>query len=116
MAKSKDGFKITRADGRELNVGGYKYAAPKFKAEKYKASRYKESQLPKKVDLRKYMSEVENQGDMNSCTANAVAGAYEYLVKKNQGADYDVSRLFIYYNARVETGDEHEDDGSVDVD
>jgi hypothetical protein len=27
-------------------------------------------------------------------------GAYEYLLKKSSGSDIDVSRLFIYYNAR----------------
>ena len=30
-----------------------------------------------------------------------VKGAYEYLVKKSNGHDLEVSRLFIYYNARV---------------
>lgn len=47
------------------------------------------------------MSPVENQGTTSSCVANATAGAYEYLVKRHLGAHgYDVSRLFIYYNAR----------------
>ena len=30
-----------------------------------------------------------------------ILGAYEYLLKKTSGCDIDVSRLFIYYNARV---------------
>ncbi|MBP5156685.1 MAG: C1 family peptidase, partial [Treponema sp.] len=35
-------------------------------------------------------------------TANAAAGAYEYLLNRNQGvSDSDVSRLFLYYNTRV---------------
>ena len=29
-------------------------------------------------------------------------GAYEYLIKKSEGRAIDVSRLFIYYNARVQ--------------
>ncbi|CAF4977297.1 unnamed protein product, partial [Rotaria sp. Silwood1] len=33
--------------------------------------------------------------------ANALAGAYEYLIRKNSGKHIDVSRLFIYYNARL---------------
>jgi hypothetical protein len=54
------------------------------------------------VDLRKYMTPVERQGDTNSCVANATAGAYEYLLKRHRpdNAD-DVSRLFLYYNARA---------------
>ena len=42
------------------------------------------------------------------------SGAYEYLLKKTSGQDIDVSRLFIYYNARVrdEGSDENlEDEG-----
>jgi C1A family cysteine protease len=36
-------------------------------------------------------------------------GAYEYLTKKKHGTNIDVSRLFIYYNARVKEngGDQH---------
>ena len=30
-----------------------------------------------------------------------ILGVYEYLTKKGTGCDVDVSRLFIYYNARV---------------
>ena len=32
-------------------------------------------------------------------------GAYEYLMKKASGSDIDVSRLFIYYNARAHEND-----------
>lgn len=34
-------------------------------------------------------------------TANSLAGAYEYLLRKSTGENIDVSRLFIYYNARM---------------
>jgi hypothetical protein len=33
--------------------------------------------------------------------AYLLLGAYEYLIKKSSGRNTDVSRLFIYYNARV---------------
>lgn len=36
-------------------------------------------------------------------------GAYEYLLKKANQRDIDVSRLFIYYNARVKKNDSDED-------
>ncbi|CAF0921561.1 unnamed protein product [Adineta ricciae] len=57
-------------------------------------------QLPPKVDLRPDMTAVEDQSKIGSCTANSLAGAYEYLTKKANGRNTDVSRLFIYYNAR----------------
>jgi len=69
---------------------------------------YSAAKLPSKVDLRKDMTSVENQGQTNSCTANALAGAYEYLTKKGSGRDIHVSRFFAYYNTRVKDnkGDE----------
>ena len=56
--------------------------------------------LPAKVDLRPWMSRVEDQSQANSCSANAVVGAYEYLQKKGHGAWTDMSRLFVYWHAR----------------
>ena len=59
------------------------------------------------------MTQVEDQKRLSSCTANAVAGAYEYLAKKYLAKKaFDVSRLFIYYNARLRTGKEVKDSGS----
>ena len=59
---------------------------------------------PEQVDLRGLMTPVENQGRVGSCTANAVAGAYEYLcnVRARETGDTpgDIARLFIYYAAR----------------
>ena len=57
--------------------------------------------LPKSVDLRAGMSPVENQGQLGSCTANALAGALEFLEIKSGKLLVDLSRLFIYYNERA---------------
>ena len=57
--------------------------------------------LPPKVDLRPKCSPVEDQGELNSCTANALAGALEFLMTKDHVKFSDMSRLFIYYNERV---------------
>jgi C1A family cysteine protease len=37
----------------------------------------------------------------SSFVANLFSGAYEYLTKKSDGRNTDVSRLFIYYNSRA---------------
>ena len=111
MAKKKDDI-ITRADGSVVKIGGYIAPDKKSKANFYKAT-LKASKLPPKVDLRSMMTAVENQGEIGSCTANATAGAYEYLVRTTQNADYDVSRLFMYYNARKSQGLEDEDSGAL---
>ena len=57
--------------------------------------------LPKSTDLRKLCSPVEDQGNLGSCTANALAGSLEFLETKDKVQFEDLSRLFIYYNERV---------------
>lgn len=59
------------------------------------------AKLPRKVDLRPSCSKVEDQGNLGSCTANALAGALEFLEIKDKVYFEDFSRLFIYYNERV---------------
>lgn len=57
--------------------------------------------VPSVVDLRPGCSAIEDQGRLGSCTANALAGALEYLERRNGVPFKDLSRLFIYYNERV---------------
>ena len=56
--------------------------------------------LPKKVDLRAWCSEVEDQGQLGSCTANAAVGVAEYFMQRAYSKYVDGSRLFIYWNTR----------------
>jgi len=69
--------------------------------------------LPAHVDLRAGCSPVENQGQLGSCTANALAGNLEFLEKKAGHAVTDLSRLFIYYNERAMEGTINEDSGAM---
>ena len=46
--------------------------------------------LPEKVDLTKNCSSVEDQNDLGSCTAQALAGNIEFLDKKIDNAYIDV--------------------------
>jgi hypothetical protein len=71
-----------------------------------------DTQVPDKVDLRQYCTTVENQGQIGSCTANATVGAIEYLYKKRDGQSPDLSRLFVYFNARRIRGTVYMDAGS----
>ena len=63
------------------------------------------------VDLRQYCSAIEDQGQLGSCTGNAIAGAIELMDKKN-GKILDVSRLFIYYYERLIEGTVNYDNGA----
>jgi C1A family cysteine protease len=59
--------------------------------------------LPKKVDLRaKCPKEVYDQGQLGSCTGNAIAAAIEFdLMREGAKPAFTPSRLFIYYNERA---------------
>jgi hypothetical protein len=74
-------------------IGGYKIG--RKPAEAAMKALKNTSSLPQKVDLRKFLTSVEYQVG-NSCVANAMAGAYEYLAKRELGEASDVSRLYIY--------------------
>ncbi len=68
--------------------------------------------LPAAVDLRAQCSPVEDQGQLGSCTANALVGALELLEKKDGAAFTDLSRLFVYYNERAREHHTHVDSGA----
>jgi len=68
--------------------------------------------LPQRVDLRPFCSPVEDQGRLNSCAGNAVVGALEYHQRKSSHPDKDLSRLFVYYNARKIGDTQNEDSGT----
>ena len=69
--------------------------------------------VPARIDLRSTCSPVENQGDLGSCTGNALAGAIEFLEDKDKVKFTDASRLFIYYNERVLEGTVKSDAGAM---
>jgi C1A family cysteine protease len=70
--------------------------------------------LPTAVDLRPQCpKEIYDQGQLGSCTGNAIAGAIEFLQMKQKAADiFTPSRLFIYYNERVIEGSVNSDSGA----
>jgi len=97
------------------------------------------AKVPARIDLRKNCSAVEQQGNLGSCTAQALVGALEFLQLCSlssssdkiatsprggasghlaPGADVenyfkDLSRLFVYYNEREAMGTVMEDSGAM---
>ena len=90
---------------------GWKRSLPNFKLKKYgevlPAEVIVQEQLPDVVDLRSQCQPVYDQGQLGSCSANAMAGAIEFL---QQG--FQASRLFIYYNERALEGSIGDDSGA----
>ncbi|HSX02249.1 MAG TPA: C1 family peptidase [Candidatus Saccharimonadia bacterium] len=70
------------------------------------------SQLPNSIDLRPDCPDVYDQGQLGSCTANALAAAYD-MERRRQGQEpIGPSRLFIYYNERAREGTVDTDAGA----
>ena len=70
--------------------------------------------LPSSVDLRdRCPALVYDQGRIGSCTANAIAGAFEFDLLKQELPDFMPSRLFIYYNERSIEGTVGTDSGAM---
>jgi C1A family cysteine protease len=64
--------------------------------------------LSASVDLRKWFSPIEDQGNLGSCTAHAGVGVFEYFENRAFGTYIDASRLFLYKvtrNLMQEIGD-----------
>jgi C1A family cysteine protease len=96
MTNTRYGWRPDKPDHRDL-----RFLAPPI-------------ELPRVVDLRPAMPDVYDQGQLGSCTGNAIAAAIEYMRRQEKLADFDFvpSRLFIYYNERYIEGTIQSDAGA----
>lgn len=118
---------IVTPGGHRLN---WKRDLPDHRDKKYKITHPSDKVYPVKVDLRELCPPVVDQGDLGSCTANALAGALGFLQMKQlkeypeqvdpqtgpetflTDAFYPFSRLFIYWNERTIEGTQNQDAGA----
>lgn len=93
---------------------GWKPDTLDFRDYKFKNTFRVSGELPEKIDLRDKCSPIEDQGDLGSCTAQALVGALEFLeIKSGVKTFSDLSRLFVYYNERAREGTILEDSGAM---
>ena len=71
------------------------------------------SKIPESVDLRPICPPVQDQGQLGSCTANALTGAVEILEGIDKLPPTLMSRLFVYYNERVIEKTVNQDSGAM---
>jgi C1A family cysteine protease len=70
-------------------------------------------QLPASIDLRAQCPSIYDQGQLGSCTANAIAAAIEFdQMRQRLPQIFVPSRLFIYYNERSMEGTIASDSGA----
>ena len=89
---------------------GWRPDLPDHRDKTYKIGN--EVQWPKLIDLRASQTPIYDQGDIGSCTANAIASLFDYVHVKEKLPPIFPSRLFIYYNERKLEGTIHSDSGA----
>lgn len=90
---------------------GWKRQLPDFRDHPFMAAL---AHFPETVDLRGKFPKVYDQGNLGSCTGNAIAGICEYeWMRQGKPDPFIPSRLFIYYNERQLEGTVHSDSGAA---
>lgn len=82
---------------------GWKPSPPDHRDFHYAAAPRVLRALPDRIDLRPVMPTIYDQGNLGSCTANAVGAVFEFDQMRQSALQrhWTPSRLFIYYNERV---------------
>ncbi len=101
----------------KTSIHGHKYnwhpSLPDFRDKFMKLQRAGSANLPPSVDLRPHCPRLYDQGQLSSCTANAIGAALEFEMMKQGQKVFTPSRLFIYYNERAMENNIPNDDGAV---
>jgi C1A family cysteine protease len=98
---------VAKSDGKRgvtsRSIQGYGWVPdiPDARDYMYSAPQGVLAELPAKVDLRSKCPPVYDQGQLGSCTANAIGAAHAFALLRQFRRDFMPSRLFIYFNERV---------------
>lgn len=95
---------------RKISKYGWRPDTPDMRDHVYQLN--SELTVPSNIDMRGQCPAVYDQGQLGSCTANAIGAAYEFDLLKQKIVDFMPSRLFIYYNERVIEGSVKQDAGA----
>ena len=91
---------------------GWKPQRPDFRDHVMKLERPGVEQF-QDTDFRPLFDPPLDQGNSNSCTAHGISSAIRYRRKVENLPDFQPSRLFIYWNERLQEGTQNQDDGGV---
>lgn len=98
---------------RKVQRYGWRPQLPDHRDHEYAAPAPPMLGLPAHIDLRPHCPAVYDQGELGSCTANAIGAAFEFdQIKEGLPHIWVPSRLFIYYNERKIEGDVGQDNGA----
>jgi C1A family cysteine protease len=98
---------------RKVQRYGWIPDLPDHRDLKYAAPHEVLAALPPSVDMRAHCPAVYDQGQLGSCTANAIGAAFEFdQIKQKVPHVWRPARLFLYYNERAIEGTVSQDAGA----
>ena len=122
MSTNEEIYLISEKTGDRFRLDGCRRGSTRYSATpRFGSARLTSNsrlRFPPSVDLRRLMTPVEHQGCLSSWSrrlfelfinlnfvdifsvGNTLVGAIEFLIKRDTGKHIDISRLFVYYNAR----------------
>jgi len=90
---------------------GLRRSAPDARDRLYTSADFNPKKL---VDLREWDSDMEDQENLGSCVGHAITTAYEVMLRIQYPDKFvELSRLFVYYNARLLENSVNEDVGAT---
>ncbi|HTZ70951.1 MAG TPA: GH25 family lysozyme, partial [Acetobacteraceae bacterium] len=104
IASARPGVQPPGVTARKIARYGWKPDLPDQRDYSYAVPAGVVQNTPSLVDLRQQCPAVYDQGQIGSCTANAIAAALEFDMMKQGLHSFTPSRLFIYYNERSMEG------------
>lgn len=101
---------LSHAQGR--SYGWHRSERPTLHARYQMPAFHAAGHLPASVDLTPGCPAVYDQGSLGSCTANALAALFQFLLMKEGKPAFVPSRLMIYWGERAMEGTKDEDAGA----
>lgn len=100
-------------NARKIARYGWRPDTPDARDHVFSVDHIDMSTVPSSASLKdNFPEEPYDQGNLGSCTGNAIAGCVQFDVRKQKAKDFVPSRLFIYYNERAMEGTINEDAGA----
>jgi len=103
---------VTPNTRKVFELPKYHWVRGKKDARDYPYKLVKLDSIPPVTDLRPWCSPIENQGKLGSCTGHGTAACIEYIDRRYNNKQTEISRLFIYYYERLLEGTINSDNGA----
>lgn len=98
IGKSIESKKCLTQDGFIFNGITYRLLPDNIEKPLEETIEFPVRDLPTAVDLRQQFTPIKSQGPLGACTVFALTSIFEYILKKNNKENSDLSEHFVYYN------------------